>query len=139
MPKLSVTEKKKVDVQFLKASCGVRYWEDSEVNGEPDETGEKIPFRNDDRWEPVIDLDTGIIQGWPKGTTASIHYKVCDAGRYELLDDTKNVVAAIEGYVPVIMSPAENGYGDYVIMDVDENGKIGQWKVNLDAFQNEDE
>jgi hypothetical protein len=32
------------------------------------------------------------------------------------------------------MCPKENGYGDYVIMDIDKDGKILNWKPNLEDF-----
>jgi len=48
-------------------------------------------------------------------------------------------VLSIENdYVPEIMCPKENGYGDYIIMIVDENGKIENWKQTLDGFIDED-
>jgi hypothetical protein len=37
------------------------------------------------------------------------------------------------------MCPKENGYGDYVIMDIDSEGKIINWKVDLSDFQDNDE
>ena len=79
-------------------------------------------------WRPTIDIETGRIEGWPQGTTASIHYKCCDDGDYELLDADRNVVKAIEGYVPSIMCPEGNGYGDYVIMEIAADGAIANWK-----------
>lgn len=116
-------------VNYLRATCGVRYWEDTDINGEPDTEGDKIPCRIGEAWCPVINLNTGIIEDWPIGTTASVHYKVCDDGKYELLDIAKVTVKTIEGYVPSIMCPKENGYGDYVIMDIDADGRIAGWKV----------
>jgi hypothetical protein len=87
-----------------------------------------------DCWKPTIEIETGIILDWPKGAEASIHYKVCDDGVYRLLDEEKKTVVEIDGYVPDIMSPKENGYGDYVIMDVCTNGKIQNWKPSFDEF-----
>jgi hypothetical protein len=86
-------------------------------------------------WCPTIDLDTGIIENWPNGTTASIHYKCCDDGDYELLDADRNVVKAIEGYVPSLMCPEGNGYGDYVIMEIDGEGRIAKWRADLSEFE----
>ena len=34
----------------------------------------------------------------------------------------------MEGYVPDIMCPGDVPDGDYVIMDIDEKGKISNWK-----------
>lgn len=125
------------EVNYLKAECSVRYWEDGEVNGVEDTNGELIPLRIKDTWCPIIDLTTGIIENWPEGTTADVHYKVCDDGRYSLLDAEKNVVREIDGYVPKIMSPGGSGHGDYVIMTISADGKIVNWSVSLEEFEEE--
>lgn len=136
---IELTQVVSKEVKYLQAECGVRYWEDGEVNGSEDTDGELIPCRVKDAWCPTIDLEAGIIQDWPAGTTASVHYKVCDAGLYRLLDADKNVVREIDGYVPKIMCPGGSGYGDYVIMTVGADGKIENWDVLLDAFSEEGE
>jgi hypothetical protein len=137
----TVTIKQTVDalVRFLKVEAGVRYWEDADVNDEPDEDGKLIPFRVGDTWCPTIDLDGGFVVDWPKATTANVHYKVCDEGVYTLLDDTGEPVRQIEGYVPKIMSPGGSGYGDYIIMSIDGEGSIADWRVSLDEFDGDDE
>jgi len=33
------------------------------------------------------------------------------------------------------MCPADNGYGDYVIMKIDDNGKIDKWRVDLSYWE----
>lgn len=139
---LEVHNKKRVPVKYLQAECGVRYWEDATVNGAVDTDGSLIPCRdpkpNDSlgggTWLPVIDLETGKIEGWPEGTTADIHYKVCDDGAYHLLDADRVVISSIDGYVPKIMCPEGDGYGDYVIMSVGPDGTIAKWKVDLSEF-----
>lgn len=132
----SITVKMEVNksVRYLKADCGVRYWEDAEVNGVEDEEG-SIPCRNGDSWQPVIDLDTGKIEGWPEGTTADLHYKVCDAGVYTLLDENRETVKQIDGYVPKIMCPGGAGYGDYVIMKIGPDGVIADFVAILAEFE----
>lgn len=142
---VEVKTKAQVAVKYLQAKCGVRYWEDATVNGEEDTDGSRIPLRdpkpNDSLgggiWLPLIDIDAGTIEGWPKGTTASVHYKVCDDGEYHLLDPDRNVVASIAGYVPSIMCPGGKGYGDYVIMQIDGDGRILNWSVDLSEFEHE--
>lgn len=130
---------KEIEVVTLEISAGARYWEDSEVNGVQDDNGDLIPFRNGDYWEPKIDLETGTIIDWPKGTTAKIHYKVCDDGTYYLKDKDGITQLMKEGYVPNDLIPGE--YGDYIIMDIDENGKILNWYADpsLDEFTNEED
>lgn len=123
-----------VNVIKLRAECEVRYWEDASVNGREDTNGDLIPCRDGLNWVPEIDLESGCILNWKKGTVATIHYKVCDAGKYDLIDEEGNVVATKEGYVPKIMYPKSEGFGDYVIMDVAEDGKIQDWKPDLKAW-----
>lgn len=99
-------------VHFLEVQAGVRYWEDATVNGEEDEDGSRIPCRRGDCWCPVIRLADGVVLDWPTGTVADVHYKVCDAGEYRLLDADRNRVAARDGYVPDLLCPRKPGYGD---------------------------
>jgi hypothetical protein len=110
------------------------------VNGVVDEEGKLIPCREGEYWCPIIDIDTGIIQNWKQGVKADIHYKICDDGSYYLLDAEGNAVLSIEqDYVPSILSPKESGYGDYIIMDIDESGQIADWDgADLTGFVNED-
>ena len=123
----------KVDVNYLEVAAGVRYWEDSKVNGVVDAIGMLIPLRSGKKWAPVIDLSTGVILNWPEGTTASIHYKVCDEGEYWLQDaEHKRVAKYKSDYVPDILSCGENGYGDYIILKVDGTGKIEGWRGGID-------
>ena len=137
MTAIKVATTTKVPVKYLRARCGVRYWEDATVNGERDEDGSRIPCRKGDDWCPLIELESGQIEGWPEGTTASLHFKVCDDGDYELLDENRAVVKAIDGYVPDIMCPGGAGYGDYVIMTIGADGVIAGWRVKLADFEKE--
>lgn len=122
-----------VSVAFLRANCHVRYFEDGTLNGQKDVAG-AMPMMHGDLWCPTIDLATGTIKEWPSGAEASIHYKVCDDGVYELLDADQNVVIKKDGYVPSIMCPGGDGYGDYVIMRIGADGKIKDWRVDLTDF-----
>jgi hypothetical protein len=128
--KATITVEKEVDFRTLHVSAGVRYWMDSEVNGESDtDSGDNIPCKEGDCWKPVIDLESGVIKNWEKGKTASVHYKVCDQCGWLLEDKDGEYYAETHNeYVPKILCPKENGYGDYIIMDIDENGKIKNWK-----------
>lgn len=126
------------DVYFLKAEMEVRYWEDGIVNGVQDEDDDpKIPLRKHDMWLLEIHLHDGSIREWPVGTTAKVHYKVCDAGSYQLLDADRQVVVSQDGYVPSMLAPQGGGYGDYVILDIGSDGIIQGWKADLRYFNNE--
>ncbi|MFT4076457.1 MAG: hypothetical protein QM647_13105 [Asticcacaulis sp.] len=136
MPTITITKKVEQEVKFLRVDAGVRYWEDATVNGkEDDESKPTIPFAAGDAWKPLIDIESGKIVDWPEGITASVHYKVCDAGLYALLDADKNVVAEHDGYVPKMLSPKDNGYGDYIIMDIGADGVIADWRIDFDKFE----
>lgn len=136
--KTKIKTEKEVDIKTLEVKARVRYWDDAEINGERNENGELVPFKNGDLWCPIIDVDSGVIKDWPQGTIANIHFKVCDAGSYFLKDDQGNVIFSIENdYVPSILCPEENGYGDYIIMKIDENGKIQNWFPDIEDFEQE--
>lgn len=114
---------------LLVVEAGVRYWEDATVNGQEDTEGTLIPCRSGELWKPLIELATGKIRDWPKGTTADIHYKICDAGQYWLADEAGNKLAKWDGdYVPDhILAIGDSGYGDYIIMKVNADGIIEGW------------
>lgn len=126
---LPVTKTVQFQPVYLIVEAGVRYWEDATVNGVSDEDGSLIPLRRGELWAPVINLADGHITNWPVGTTADISCKVCDAGRYWLQDADGNRVKWNGDYVPDDLLAAGNGYGDYIIMKVNEDGFIEGWKM----------
>lgn len=128
------TIEQEVDVTHLVANMGVRYWEDGVVNGEvDDEDNPKMPFSGHGKWLISINLETGAIDGWPQGVTAETHYKVCDDGVYTLMNRTE-VVVRKDGYVPDMLAPMGEGYGDYVILSIGADGVIAGWKADLSYF-----
>jgi hypothetical protein len=116
---------------YIEVSACVRYWEDATINGATDTDGTLTPMRKGDNWEPVIRLADGMVMDWPQGTTADVHFKVCDAGEYWLLDDERKRVAKWAGfYVPDdFLCPGDNGYGDYIILKVGADGQIEKWRT----------
>ena len=145
---LEITQRVEKDIRWLEIDAGVRYWEDSEIDGvtdkDPEEDGEDptMPFADKDpegewRWRLAIDINNGRIKDWPAGHTASIHYKVCDDGRYRLLDTENNTV--MEGddvYVPDCIGE----YGDYIVMEIDQEGYIEDFSFtqhDLDGLADE--
>lgn len=137
--KTEVNVKKEVELTTLVVKAGVRYWEDATVNGVEDVDGDLIPCREGDMWNLLIDLDKGVITNWKQGVKAHVHYKVCDAGCYYLRDEKGDTVLSIEqDYVPSLLCPKERGYGDYIIMVIDENGKIDGWEADISSFQNDE-
>lgn len=135
---MEVTVKQKVDVAYLHCNMGVRYWEDGQINGRQDsDEAPAMPFASGENWTIDIDLETGKIIGWPEGTIANVHYKVCDAGVYALLDADGVEVVRKDGYVPAMLSPGGQGWGDYVIMEIGADGRILNWEADLTYFEEE--
>jgi len=121
--------------KYLDARIGVRYWEDTVLNGAEDKD-KNISCIKDDIWNPIIDLETGIITNWKSGDTASVHYKSADCNSFYLLDENKNIITEeLEGYVIDTMCPADNGFGDYVIMNIDKDGLIDNFINLIEADQ----
>lgn len=115
--------------EFLEVDAGVRYWEGAEINGISDVNGTLTPFKKGDGWCPVIRLADGQVIDWPNGIEADIYFKVCDAGKYWLLDENKNRIGEWGGYyVPNdFLCHGGNGYGDYIILKIDKTGLIQKW------------
>lgn len=138
--KVKMKIEKEYDVKYLYADVDVRYWEDAKLNGKDClESGDGFPCKDGDSWKPEINIETGEIENWISGNTASIHFKVCDAGIYKLIDEKGICILTKNSYVPDCMCPNGGGYGDYVIMDIKENGFIQDWRSNIDDFCGDDD
>lgn len=148
--KIKLKIEKEYDAKTLKVRAGTRYCEDATVNKVEDTKGELMPFLEGVKsnrkgefysadWVPEIDIESGVIKDWPVGKSASVHYKCCDDGEYTLLDSEGDEIITISGYVPEIMCPVGEGYGDYIIMNIDESGKIDKWNPGLSDFITEED
>ena len=113
-----MTITKEVDIKWVQMDLAVRY-DDEDIPYD-------FPLRKGDLWSAKVEIDTGKIEGWPQGKTGEMYMKVCDEGSYWLMDADGNVIDAIErDYVPNSLIPGE--YGDYVELNIDENGIITNW------------
>ena len=118
----------KVQVDAVRVQANVRY---------PDEDieGSLGSMLSGSTLRLTIDLDTGVVRDWPAGQVASTHAKVCDEGVYELYAGNERI-AARHGYVPDFF-PGDH-YGDYLILNIDGEGRIAGWKPRardvVDAF-----
>lgn len=124
----------------IKIKASVPFPEDAIVNG-VEETGEspRMPFMVSDMeapcvfsWNIEIDVETGVIVGWKEmfpGTTAKTYYKVCDCLYFEY----DGIV--YDDYVPRFLSIFDTGYGDYIYLEIDGEGRIKDWDV--EKFKNE--
>jgi hypothetical protein len=115
---------------YIEVCAEVRYWDDAIVNEQQDTDGTLIPCRVNEMWRPTIRLADGAVMGWPQGSTADIHYKVCDAGEYWLLDIERKRVAKWAGfYVPNdFLCHGDEGYGDYIILKINPDGFVNHWE-----------
>lgn len=132
--KCKVKREVEMDATTILVNTYVRYWEDAVVDGVEDDSKQpNMPcvvqtVDGELRWRPIIDIETGQIMNWREGTTAEIHYKACDEFACTIMDNLSgDVIDDYEGYVPDFMCPKDSGYGDYIIMDIDENGYIQDW------------
>lgn len=126
--KYQATIKKETEVKFVEIEAAVRYDEEDMPND--------APMRKGDLWKALIDVDQKKIIDWPQGQALSFYMKVCDQGSYRLYDENRNMIASIENdYVPNNLLPGE--YGDYLDLEIDEEGRIANWlsDANLTDFE----
>ena len=130
--KARVKVEKEVEIVAVRIEIAPRYIGDSGDDDMPT----SFPLLNDLKslWQATVNIDTGQIESWPIGDARKMHVKVCDAGRYSLIDQSGVIISVLDGYVPNKLIPGE--YGDYVILDIDANGIITNWpkKPSLEQF-----
>lgn len=136
--KATIKVEKEIDVRTLEVKARVRGWDDFIINGvelPEDDNGDDVPCKKGEMWCPIINIDTGRIMNWDKGKTASVHSKVVDCCGWDLADDKGKTIAEESGdYVPGTLCPGGNGYGDYIIMEIDADGVIQDWEFNIEDF-----
>lgn len=152
--KLKTKTTQERDVKYFCIDCLPRYWEDADINGEEDISFEEQEDGKSPRmpltvyseqekawkWTLKIEMDTGMILNWPRGTTADVHYKVCDEGTYWFEDENGNIIRHSldedinQYYVPPILDLYGDSYGDYILMNIDENGHIEGWRDHLKKY-----
>ena len=121
--KAKVKIEKEVEIRSVLIEIAPRHIGDSD----DDDMRTDFPLLNDAKtmWRASVNIDTGEIDNWPIGDARQMHVKVCDAGRYSLIDDGGNVIAVRDGYVPHGVVPGE--YGDYIKLSINEQGVITNW------------
>ena len=152
--KLEITRPVPVNVKYLYANLGCiwHYFDDREI-----EFGDKTYESLDDILKDYpqlkgedycgdasillkIDVDNGEVINWPKNCPFDFYdFKIIDTGKYKLLTDEGNTIVECEGYVPDILG--HNGYGDYLMFEIDENSKIIDFdftQEDLDEFMRDE-
>lgn len=116
--KVTIPTTKEIDVKYVMVTVPVRY--------EEEDMPHNFFGRHGDIWSVLIDVDTGVIQGYT-GAELDLSMKVVDQGIYELLDADHQSLAIIDqDYVPHGLIPGR--WGDYIDMEIDATGKIANWK-----------
>lgn len=84
--------------------------------------------------EFVIDLkERKIINRNEENGYVRMWAKVRDSGTYTLLDEKKEPICQICGYVPnKLIPPFEKGFGDYIELAIDADGTVRDWPETPD-------
>ena len=86
----------------------------------------------------IIRLSDGKIINYPLKRDYYVFEKVVDNGTYTLLDENKNRIIEMNGYVPNKLIPPKNGFGDYIEYYIDKEGYITNWYENPKLWQFDD-
>jgi len=136
----------KNDVKYLKVHCGdfeaeMGYVPNISPNyeeyGDLTDLFEDYPELKGDLYDLmlVIEVSTGKVINWPKGYRQDFYnYKLCDGGIYIMLDKNGHVINEYQGYVPPCLT-REDGFGDYLEFEIDENGFIPDWEFTDEDFE----
>ena len=137
-----------MNIKYLVATMGIPYYLDCEYstdNGKTwidnydgsEENTETVKSllpgtftrNNELYWQIVIDIDNGKVLDWPKDLCIRTGFKICDEGEYVFTDENDKEIVNItkeydQCYVPDFLSLEDNGYGDYVYININGNGSI---------------
>ena len=142
----------------IKVLAGVRYWCDCQYstdNGvtwnKPSDTDEDnltvrellpcVEYSEKERgwyWCLNIDYDTGRIENWENEILIKTFFKVCDDGKYQIIDNTDNIIwdsdVDSDSYVPIFLGIDSSNYGDYIYITIDGKGTIKNWDTAKDRI-----
>ena len=142
----------------IKIQAGVRYFVDCEYstdNGvtwnQPDDTDENeltvrglLPcveyFEKEGNWYWClnVDFDSGKIENWKQGFYLKTFFKVCDDGKYQIIDDADNIIwdsdIDSDSYVPEFLEIDSSNYGDNIYITIDGEGTIKDWNIAKDRI-----
>ena len=82
-------------------------------------------------WCPVIDVNEGKVLDWTPGFVLRTCFKVCDQGIYVYsnYDESQQIVSCDCDlyYVPKWLDDIDDGFGDYMYIQINEDGTISKW------------
>jgi hypothetical protein len=128
------------EIEYVRVRAGVLYWDDTNVNGESDDNDNpRMPLiqeiNGEKNWVFDIDIKTGKIKDWPKGTTAETQYKTCDENTISFIGHNGKVLRKVDCYVPEFLEIEDSCCGDCIFINIDEDGKINNFRFNEDDIK----
>lgn len=82
-------------------------------------------------WCPTIDVNEGKVLDWTPGFVLRTHFKICDKGVYVYsnYDESSQIVSKDCNlhYVPDWLCDFDEGYGDYMYIQINGDGTIENW------------
>ena len=143
----------------IKVQAGVRYWVDCEYSTDNGVTWIHPDDTNDDDltvrkllpcveylekecawyWCLNVDYDTGRIENWENGFIVKAFFKVCDDGRYQIIDDNDNIIwdsdiDSNSSYVPRFLEIDSSNFGDNIYITINGDGIIKDWEIARDRI-----
>lgn len=151
---ITVIKEVKENIKYLYAYLAQDWWDSAEISLDGGETfkaveedGVEIPGymftncnyiqtnekyfkeRNKNRkiFPLFINVDTGHVENWHQGIAMNIYWKIVDEGLYQYRNEDGAVIYEMYDYVPGELAINDDGYGDYVIINIDKDGNIENW------------
>lgn len=120
---VTITRRIEADARQVRVSVPIRYEENkAELLGKFGVSGDTLAL--------TIGIDDGQVHGWPADAKGySVHLKVVDEGSYVVVGANGEILIEVdEDYVPRWF-PGPH-YGDYLILDIDDTGKVTNWRCS---------
>ena len=98
---------------------------------------EDLPVYDEEnkQFDFTINLSDSKICDWNEVIGYRIWAKVCNSGTYILLDENKEPLLQIAGYVPEgVIPPLDHCWGDYVEFCISDDGTVTNWPENPDLM-----
>lgn len=104
------------------------YW-DGEVECNFEDQNSKKPFTDGNNFVNIIvDVKNRKVMDWDmRYGNWSVHAKPVDEGEYDFLNKDFKLICRQKGYVPNEFIPPQDGYGDYIAINVDTEGCLTNW------------
>lgn len=134
---LTINRSQIVDIKYIRAEGAFYHLDDCDVD-DPNKNVDwyNLPFVKEVNKETgsgsidmTINIDTGKILIDNSDYTFNIYYKTVDNLEYTCYNKDWNIVGKFRDYTPLLFSQYENGFGDYMGLNVGYNGRIEGWNV----------